>query len=66
MRAEPSLSGSGGRLEWDTQCVQPILSVKRQSLWMDFFFRPQEALTQAEAKGGNLHGFQIDVSAVGG
>lgn len=46
--------------------VQPILSVKRQSLWMNFFFRPQEALTQAEAKGGNLHGFQIDVSAVGG
>lgn len=33
---------------------------------MDFLFRPQEALAQAEAKGGNLHGLQVDVSAVGG
>lgn len=32
---------------------------------MNFLFRPQEALTQAEAKGSNLHGLQIDVSAVG-
>lgn len=40
--------------------------VKRPSLWMNFLFRPQEALAQAEAKGGDLHGLQIDVSAVGG
>lgn len=32
---------------------------------MNFLFRPQEALTQAEAKGSNLHGLQIDISAVG-
>ena len=33
---------------------------------MNFLFRPQEVLAQAEAEGGNLHGLQIDVSAVGG
>lgn len=33
---------------------------------MNFLFRPQEALAQAEAKGSNLHGLQVDVSAVGG
>lgn len=33
---------------------------------MNFLFRPQGALTQAEAEGGNLHGLQVDVSTVGG
>lgn len=45
--------------------VQPDLVLEAVSV-DELSLQATGSLTQAEAKGGNLHGFQVDVSAVGG